>query len=189
MLKKDITYVNPFTEKQVTEQHFFHISKADLVEMEMEENKATYTNEAGETFTGMQAKLQRIVDSQDGRAIMTEFKDILRRAYGRKDGDRFLKSPQIWEEFASTEAYSQLLWELCTNAEESAAFINGIVPRNLDQVAAEVKAQAETPATESKDPTGLTESETPRVLTPKEMREMDSAELKNGLASGKFKLS
>lgn len=200
MLKKVITYTNPFTNQEVTEEHYFHISKADLVEMEMEENKATYTKD-GKQLTGMQAKLQQIVDSEDGRAIMAEFKDIIRRAYGKKDGDRFLKSKEIWEEFAATEAFSQLIFEVCTDANASAEFINGIIPNNLEQIAAEVKAQAEkTPApetaaavaelqAENDDPTGLTQDATPRVLTRAEVSAMDSAELKSGLATGRYKLS
>src|SRR4051794_21688682 len=116
----------------MTEEHYFHISKSDLVEMEMEENKASYINKDGETLTGMQAKLQQIVDSEDGKAIMAEFKDIIRRSYGKKDGDRFLKSKEIWEEFAATEAYSQLLFEICTQADVAADFINGIIPKNMD---------------------------------------------------------
>src|SRR3982751_1848676 len=100
MLKKIIKYTNPFTEQELSEEHYFHISKADLVEMEMEEHGAKYIKD-GETLTGMQAKLQRIIDSQDGRAIMSEIKDMIRRSYGKKDGDRFLKSKEIWDDFAS----------------------------------------------------------------------------------------
>src|SRR3954471_18252882 len=136
MLKKVIKYTNPFTDQEVTEEHYFHISKADLVEMEMEENKATYTKD-GETLTGMQAKLQQIVDSEDGKAIMAEFKDIIRRAYGKKDGDRFLKSTEIWSNFAASEAYSQLLFEICTQADVAADFINGIIPKNMEQIASD----------------------------------------------------
>jgi hypothetical protein len=201
LLKKTITYTNPFTEKEVTEEHYFHISKADLVEMEMEEHGAKYMKDGNE-LTGMQAKLQKIIDSEDGKAIMTEFKDIIRRSYGKKDGDRFLKSKDIWEEFAATEAYSQLLWELCTNAEAAGDFMNGIVPGNLEQVAAEVREQAVKQQVEDNpgepqtngnspepDPTGLTDEFTPRVLTQAEVVEMDSDELKSGLATGRFKLS
>jgi hypothetical protein len=200
MLKKTITYTNPFTDKEVTEEHYFHISKADLVEMEMEEHGSKYTKDGNE-LTGMQAKLQKIIDSEDGKAIMTEFKDIIRRAYGKKDGDRFLKSKDIWEDFAATEAYSQLLWELCTNAEAAGDFMNGIVPGNLEQISAEVRAQAEKQSSAlatvekvgdngspSPDPTGLTDEDTPRVLTQAEVVEMDSDELKSGLATGKYKL-
>ena len=195
MLKKVITYTNPFTEQEVTETHYFHISKADLVEMEMEENKATYTDKAGNQLSGMQAKLQQIVDSEDGRAIMAEFKDIIRRSYGKKEGDRFLKSSALWEEFSATEAYSQLIFEICTDANASAEFINGIIPNNLEQIAAEIRAQAEQLEREEaigpkpEGSNGTTTTPEPRVLTQAEVAEMDSQELKSGLASGKYKLS
>ena len=199
MLKKVITYTNPFTDQEVTEEHYFHISKADLVEMEMEENKAAYTDKEGTKLTGMQAKLQQIVDSEDGKAIMAEFKDIIRRAYGKKDGDRFLKSPAIWEEFASTEAYSQLIFEICTDAGASADFINGIIPNNLDQIAKEVRKQAEEiereeatgpKASLAVEPSnGDTAPQEPRLLTREEAAAMEHAELSSGLAEGRYKLS
>jgi hypothetical protein len=197
LLKKVITYTNPFTDKEVTEEHYFHISKADLVEMEMEENKASYTDKEGKQLSGMQAKLQQIVDSEDGKAIMAEFKDIIRRSYGKKEGDRFLKSPAIWEEFSATEAYSQLIFEICTDAKASAEFINGIIPNNLEQIAAEVRAQAERiereeavgPKVAGEGSNGTTATQEPRVLTQDEVVAMDSQELKSGLASGKYKLS
>jgi hypothetical protein len=198
LLKKEITYQNPFTEQEVTEEHYFHISKADLVEMEMEEHNFTY-NKDGETLTGMQAKLQRIVDSQDGKAIMTELKELIRRSYGKKEGDRFLKSPEIWNDFVSTEAFSQLLFELCTDAGSAAEFMNGVVPSNLEQVAAEIREKAERvrAETDGKDnvppmgprPAVSTKTEEPRVLTRAEAVEMDSDELQSGLATGRYKLS
>ena len=78
--------------------------------------------------------------------------------------------------------------------------MNGIVPGNLDQIAAEVREKAvrqqlrRTPGPESNgnaepDPTGLTDESTPRVLSRAEVVEMDSDELKSGLANGRFKLS
>lgn len=208
MLKKTITYENPFTEKEVTEEHYFHISKADLVEMEMEEHGVTYEKD-GETLTGMQAKLQRIVDSQDGKAIMFEIKDIIRRSYGRKDGDSFRKSLTIWEEFAATEAFSQLLFELCTNAEAAAEFMNGVVPSNLEKIADDIRAQAEKAQANggtSQPPMGprpaiveakinrekeiaSATSDNPVTLTQAEIVEMESSDLQTGLASGRFKLS
>jgi hypothetical protein len=204
LLKKVITYTNPFTEQEVTEEHYFHISKADLVEMEMEENKAAYTNKQGEKLTGMQAKLQQIVDSEDGKAIMAEFKDIIRRAYGKKEGDRFLKSNAIWEDFSASEAFSQLLFEICTDANAAVDFINGVVPKNMEQIAAEVRAQAEA-AVESPAIAAVEKvahdtgagfpSEEPkpvqpgRILTEAEVVTMNHDELTHGLATGKYKLS
>lgn len=196
MLKKVITYTNPFTDEEVSEEHYFHISKADLVEMEMEEHNATYEKD-GEQLTGMQAKLQRVIDSEDGKAILSEFKDIIRRAYGKKDGNRFLKSPEIWAEFSSSEAYSQLIFDLCTDAEMAGEFVSGIVPKNLDQIASDIA---------QKDPKGQSGS-TPeiaaapavvepsadasvtRILSSEEVAAMDPDELKSGLAEGRYKLS
>jgi hypothetical protein len=151
LIERKITYTNPFTDEEVTETHYFHISKADLVEMEMEEHNAAYRAKNGQELTGMQAKLQRIIDSEDGKAIMFEFKDMIRRAYGIRDGNSFRKSAEIWDQFSSTEAFSQLLFELCTNAQKGAEFFNGVVPGNLEQIAAEVRAIAEKQEAESGD--------------------------------------
>lgn len=192
MLRKIIKYTNPFTDEEVSEEHYFHISKADLVEMEMEEHNATYEKD-GETLTGMQAKLQRIIDSEDGKAILGEFKDIIRRAYGKKDGNRFLKSPGIWEEFSSSEAYSQLIFDLCTDADIAGEFVTGIIPKNIDQIAGEIQERATAGQSGSTpdipaDPAVVT-NDGPRLLTPAEVTEMDSDELKSGLATGRYKLS
>lgn len=210
MLKKTITYDNPFTDKEVTEEHYFHISKADLVQMEMEEHGTRYEKD-GKELTGMQAKLQRIVDAQDGKAIMEEIRDIIRRSYGKKEGDRFLKSQAIWDDFASTEAYSQLIFDLCTDAAAAAEFMNGIVPSNLDKIADEVRAQAlaiaqsdgETvqppmgPRPASAEQSGSNReqeiaaatSENPVTLTRAELTEMEETQLRSGLAEGRYKLS
>src|SRR4051812_10546506 len=175
--------------------------------MEMEEYGSSYMKD-GVELTGMQAKLQKIVDSEDGRAIMAEFKDIIRRAYGKKDGDRFVRSRTIWEEFEASEAFSQLLFELCTNAEVSAEFVNSIVPGNLEQIAAEVKQEAaktqighpsDTAAqlapANPEEPQTLAEKietatkEKPVMLNNADLAAIDSDELKSGLAVGKYKLS
>ena len=202
MLKKSITYENPFTGASVTEEHYFHISKADLVEMEMEEHAAKYEKD-GKTLTGMQAKLQKIVDTEDGKAIMAEFKDIIRRSYGKKVGESFRKGADIWAEFEGSEAFSQLLFELCTDPDAAANFVNGIIPKNLEQTAADlaVKAGAIQPtAVVAEAPTGLEEkpllerieaatSDNPVVLTQAELVELDSDILKSGMATGRIKLS
>lgn len=204
MLKKTITYTSLFTNQPVTEEHYFHISKADLVEMEMEEHRDSYQTADGQTLTGMQAKLQRIIDSQDGKAIIAELKDIIRRSYGKKDGDRFLKSREISNDFLASEAASELLFEICTNADTAAEFINGIIPGNLEQITAEIKADAEREeasartAAESASSNGGFElrdevkaatPENPVTLTQADITELPADKLQSGLADGRFKLS
>lgn len=216
MLKKSITYENPFTGIKTTEEFYFHISKADLVRMEVEEHKESFTAKDGTEYTGMQAKLQRIVEAEDGKAMMPVFEDIIRRSYGRKDGDRFLRSDDIWADFRGSGAFDELLFELCTDAEAAGEFISKTMPGNLEQIAAEVQAQVAakkkpapkraakqkainqgalgdpeegvvTPDTRKLQLAEAT-TDNPIELTREEIVAMDAADLQTGLAGGKFKL-
>lgn len=204
MLKKTITYTNPFTEQDVTEDHYFHISKADLVEMEMGEHRTKYTAKDGQELTGMQAKIQKIVDAEDGGAILLEIKAMIQRAYGKKVGDRFVKNAEIWEEFSSSEAYSQLIYDLCTNAEEAGKFMTGIVPSGLDLEAARKIAEQSADIADAEEaqapqsvqsvtplpevPQGASADE-PRLISRVDAINMDAADLQSGLATGRYKLS
>ncbi len=129
MLKKTITY-NDLDGNPLTEDFYFNLSKAELAEMELSQDG------------GMLAYLKYIVASKDGAGIMMAFKKILTQSVGRRsdDGKRFMKSPQITEEFMQTDAYSVLFMELVTDAEASSAFIRGIVPSDLsDKVMTDVQ--------------------------------------------------
>lgn len=171
MLKKTIVFQD-FNGETVSEEHYFHLSKAELVEMEMQQKG------------GMHEYLQRIVASEDGKAIIAEFKSLILKAYGKRseDGKRFIKNQEIRDEFVSSEAYSELFMELCTDAERAADFINGIVPVGLEQ---DLQKLAPT----SEEPLKVVTPERPRLLTFAEATAMDQDELKDGLATGQYKLS
>ena len=117
MLKKTITY-NDYNEVTHTETYFFNLSKAECMEMEMS------------TSGGLTEMINKIIETQDVPAIIKIFKDLILKSYGVKspDGKRFIKSEELSTAFAQTEAYSVLFMELATNAEEAAAFVNGIMP-------------------------------------------------------------
>lgn len=117
MLKKTFTYVD-YNGVERTEDHYFNLSKAELMEMELS------------TTGGLAEMINKIVAAQDAPAIVKVFKDLVLKAYGQKspDGRRFIKSQELIDEFAQTEAYSQLFMELATDADAAAKFVNGIVP-------------------------------------------------------------
>ena len=122
MLKKTIKYTD-FSGNERTEDFYFNLTKAEIMEMEMG------------TTGGMAEMIQRIVAAQDAPAIIKIFKDLILKAYGQKspDGKRFIKNDDIREEFVSTEAYSQLFMELATDADAAATFVNGIMPADMVQ--------------------------------------------------------
>lgn len=124
MLKKTITYTD-YNGVERTEDFYFNLSKAELMEMELG------------TTGGFAEMIQKIVNAQDGPAIIKVFKDLILKAYGEKsaDGKRFIKSDEISSAFSQTEAYSQLFMELSTDADAAANFVNGIVPGDVSKQA------------------------------------------------------
>ena len=119
MLKKTYTDYNGVDR---TEDHYFNLSKAELMEMELS------------TTGGLAEMINKIVAAQDAPAIVKVFKDLVLKAYGVKsdDGRRFMKvkpdGGRYADDFKETEAYSQLFMELATDADAAAKFVNGIVP-------------------------------------------------------------
>ena len=124
MLKKTITYTD-FNDVERTEDFYFNLTKAEVMEMEMS------------TTGGLAEMIQRIVAAQDAPAIIKIFKDLLLKAYGEKspDGKRFVKSQELRDAFEQTEAYSILFMELATDDKKASEFINGIVPVDVKQQA------------------------------------------------------
>ena len=125
MLKETIKYTD-YNGVERTEDFWFHLSKAELMEWEMG------------TTGGLTEMIKRIVDAQDAPAIIKIFKELVLKAYGQKspDGKRFIKSDELATEFSQTEAYSQLFMDLATDADKAAAFVNGIMPSDIAEKAA-----------------------------------------------------
>lgn len=117
MIKKTMTYTD-YDGNQRTEDFYFNLTKAEVAEMEMS------------TAGGLDKMINRIIAEQDGKRIIELFKDLVLRSYGKKsdDGRRFIKSQELRDDFAQTEAYSDLFMELATDADAAAKFVNGIVP-------------------------------------------------------------
>lgn len=118
MLKKTMTYED-YDGILRTEDFYFNLTKAEVAEMEM-----SYDG-------GLTKMYEQIVKAKDSKRIVETFKDLVLRSYGEKslDGRRFMKSDEIREAFAHTEAYSDLFMELATDDVAAAEFFNGILPK------------------------------------------------------------
>ena len=129
MLKKTITYTD-YDGNVRTEDHYFNLTKAELMEMQMSVDG------------GMNKFLNKIIAEQDNVKLMQYFKQISLKSYGIKsdDGKRFIKSPEISEAFSQTGAYDELFMELMSGGEQVvAAFTNGIIPADLQTDIAKMK--------------------------------------------------
>lgn len=173
MLKREITYEDPFEGGEVTKTFYFNLTRAEITQWEFS------------IRGGLRAHLESVMQDPEENAkdIMAAIEDLIRRSYGKRDGSNFIKNDQIWEEFKSSEPYSQMFWDLCTDAEKAAEFMNAIVPKELAQGQEQLSVDpvvrpnlSEVPKTE------------PRVVTKKDILEMSDEEFRSGLAEGRFVL-
>lgn len=117
MLEKEITYTDYAGNKR-TETFRFHLSRAELMKMEM-------------TCEGsLKEKLIAMVKEQNKVKLYEYFEYLVKASYGirSEDGKRFEKSEEISKAFTETEAYSELMIELCSGEQKVIEFVNGIMP-------------------------------------------------------------
>lgn len=120
MLKKRIKYTD-YDGNEREEDFYFNLSKAELIELELT------------TEGGLEQMIQKITDTRDMPKLIELFKRLILMSYGEKseNGKRFIKSKELSDAFAQTEAYSELFMELATDDKAASEFVNGIVPQGL----------------------------------------------------------
>lgn len=138
MLKKTIKF-HDLDGNEVTQDFWFHLSKAELLEMEIS------------TTGGLRDSMQRLIDKRDGESVMRTFKDLILKSYGERslDGLKFLKEDEngrpLYKDFMQTEAYSELFTSLVTDDEAAAEFFNGVLPKEIAEKMAEEEAAGNLP--------------------------------------------
>ena len=117
MFKKTVNYTD-YNGQERQEDFYFNLTKAEVLEMELS------------TTGGLSAMIQGVIDAKDTPQLIKIFKDLVLKSYGKKspDGRRFIKSAELTEEFAQTEAYSEIFMELATNDEGLENYTNNTKP-------------------------------------------------------------
>ena len=118
MIKKTMTYED-FDGNSRTEDYYFNLTQAECTKMQLSING------------GLDKFLEKIINEQDHTKIFGYMEEFVHKSYGEKsnDGKYFVKSDEILQRFISTQAYSDLIYELSTNAKAAAEFINGVLPQ------------------------------------------------------------
>lgn len=121
MLKKDITF-DDLEGNTKTQTHYFHMTKYELTKM--------YGGEEGKQFLD---HLKVLIAKEDPVEMIKSMESMILAAYGKKTSDDiFDKAKGAYaDEFRGSMAFDALMMELMTNAEASAQFIRGIMPKNM----------------------------------------------------------
>lgn len=171
MFKKTITFTD-FNDVQQTQDFYFHLSKAELLEMAADSNV-------------MMARIQRIVDAKDGKAILNELREFIKLACGMRsdDGQRFLKTPEAKSVLMDSPAFDELLMELATDAERSIAFVQSLIPEQMQKDMEKQMQKRDNSEKSQVDPFKEKEDDRPawekehRLPTPDELKGMSREEL------------
>lgn len=120
MFKKTIKYTD-YNGVERTEDFYFNLTKAELMEMELS------------TEGGMAERMKKITNANSTTEIVKIFKDLVLMAYGEKssDGRFFKKSEEIRQQFECSPAYSIIFMELATDVDAATAFINEVIPSDI----------------------------------------------------------
>lgn len=146
MFKDTRTYTD-FNGEVRREDFYFNITKAEFFELEI--------GAIGGMEGGMSEWLEKLTSIQDGVKIADTFKTILLKSYGVKsaDGRSFLKidpkdGHRLADDFAQTQAFSDMYMELVMDSDKAAAFFNGIFPnfteaeiKHWEEQAAKIRAK------------------------------------------------
>ena len=120
MLKKTITYTD-YDGMERTEDFWFNLSKTELTKLD------------AELPGGVLDVLRKIIDKKDRKALVDFIETLILRSYGEKtlDGKRFVKTPDMAEEFMQTPAYDELFMSILSDTDSQTNFINGVIPQSM----------------------------------------------------------
>lgn len=131
MIRKEVKYTD-YNNEQQTDILYFNLSKAELGKLQMRMD--------GKFLDYIQACLER----KKIESLYDFFYNLLLDSYGEKDvtGKKFNKSKEIRDDFENSIAFSEVLMEVISNADNMAAFTKGILPADMITTAGDVDVKA-----------------------------------------------
>lgn len=130
MLKKTVTYED-FDGNTRTEDLYFNLTQTEATEFALElPDRVTSSITENDTDEQIATKF---VEQIGGKGVFEFIKKLVLKSYGVKslDGRRFIKKPELAEEFSQTLAYDQFIMDLMQNEEAAAEFVNAVIPASL----------------------------------------------------------
>lgn len=117
MIKRTLTFEDPFTEQSVTQDYYFHLSKADIIRIMGRDREGDW-----------EKYVQNVVESGDSDTIFNFIEDIIKQSVGKRTPDGLFVKPRDYAEaFVASEAYGELVVELIQNAKMAEEFFRGVV--------------------------------------------------------------
>lgn len=119
MVKKTVTYLD-LDGNEHTEDFMFHLNKMEVLEMNAKYNGDLVTHLEKITKEG----------EEDFAAVLEFLSDLILVSYGRREGDKFIKTAEMYKEFSQSEAFPEVVYAIATDAANGGAdaFISAMIP-------------------------------------------------------------
>jgi hypothetical protein len=116
MLKIPITYLG-FDGKEKKKDFFFNLTKGEITEIHLS------------LPNGLDGFLEKLHDDPNVEDVIEVFKKLILKSYGKRTAtNAFIKSKEISEEFAATDAYSELFLMFLENKDDFVnKFLDGVI--------------------------------------------------------------
>lgn len=117
MLKHTMTYED-FNGNKRTDTFYFNLTKLECLELDLG------------VEGGLEGYLNNLIEQNDFKALIREFKKIILASVGQKspDSKQFIKNEKIRDEFSQTNAFVDLFMRMVTETEFAINFVNQVVP-------------------------------------------------------------
>ena len=110
-----------FDDEPKAKKLYFHLSRREMFDF-----VKLYDN-----ITNFQEWMQSAIDAEDLYTLMEFFDDLIGTSYGERQGEHFVKTPQIKESFLNSPEYEKLFDQLMDNPSLVREFYNGILPEKI----------------------------------------------------------
>lgn len=126
MIKQTFTYTD-YNDNEKTEDLYFHISRADLLD------HLSLKDDLEGLMQRLEANSTSDVSTDDIRTIVGLVKRFVKMGYGVRsaDGEKFSKNEKNWEDFTSSAAHDEFIYSLFENPEKAVEFLVSLVPKTL----------------------------------------------------------
>lgn len=139
----NVTYTG-FDYIDTTDTLYFHMSSKDWLkadeEMKAKGHKDGYAGFIDANFNPDNPEINPV-------GVLTVIEDVVRRSYGTRDGNRFVRTLEQTEEFMDSLAYDAFLDKMIYDPDVSAKFISSVLPKSadMDKLKEQMNAQGAAP--------------------------------------------
>lgn len=139
---KDLVQYTDIDGQQASKTVFFNLTQYEIeAEIELEILEARFRKFQEEVIGDDPNAPIRDMTGPEKREMLSLVKLLVQHSYGIREGKRFVKNKEIWDEFVQTGAFSAYIYQLFQKPDAANTFMMGIWPQGASRPAEYAQTQ------------------------------------------------